>query len=117
MASAVPPMFGALRRTQGAVTRSTRRGLAGAPGRTKRPHRRRLTAADLHSLHDASGTIFPFTASTDRIAHIFPIIKSKREVFAEGQFIILNIIQDYLILFNILSLDNALRIGYNPELF
>ena len=39
-----------------------RRGLAGAPGRTKRLHRRRLTADDLHSLPGTYSAIFPFIA-------------------------------------------------------
>ena len=52
-------------RTLGAVTRTTRRGLAGAPGRTKRCRRRGLTAADPHSLCVEICAIFPITAGLD----------------------------------------------------
>ena len=63
MASAVPPMFDAFAPHFQDLTRPTRRGLAGAPGRTKHFRLRGLTAADPHSLSAKRCAIFPFTAS------------------------------------------------------
>ena len=73
--SAVPPTFG-IRPHSRCLTRIPRRGLAGAPGRTKRLPFQELPADGPRSLQKTYDAIFPFLAITNRIYHSYTIIAS-----------------------------------------